>query len=295
METLPPFWSADEDPGGNCSAARCVPIGGTVLTILSSLASIIGSLLIIGTFLRWKDLRTIARMILVFLAISDLLAGIGYVFGASIYIHYYYLSGYCPYEANATNPTNPANVTSYQHLCTAQSFLTTLMPMASFLWTANLALYLFFSIIWPRMKFSRPLMILFHITAWGIPLVTCVAVAGSGYFGSSESRSSGGWCWIKYNPRKPIKFLMTELMAGKFWEIAVCVLALFVCIVIKIVMWRRFRKSKVLKGVWQLAVKGMAVSCVWTAKYPKYHKYPFSVCDHYFNTLVAIHWFSTYC
>lgn len=246
--TLPPLWSVDGaddlDPGGNCSAARCVPQAATALTVLSSLGSIIGSLLIIGTFLRWKDLRTIARMILVFLAISDLLAAIGYVFGASIYIHYYYITGYCHYEANATNP---ANITSYQHLCTAQSFLTTLMPMASFLWTANLALYLFFSILWPKMNFARSLMILFHITAWGIPLVTCIAVVSEGYFGSSESRSSGGWCWIKYNPSKPIKYFMTELMAGKFWEIAVCVLALFVCIVIKIVMWRRFRKSKVLE------------------------------------------------
>lgn len=257
-QTLPPFpsWSADDveedsgDPGGTCSEAKCVPASGVAFTIISSVGSIIGSLLIICTFLRWKDLRTIARMILVFLALSDLLAGIGYVFGAAIYIQYYYMTGFCQNSSNGSayylNPV--VNLSSYQRLCEAQSFLTTIMPMASFLWTANLAIYLFFSIVWPRMKFTKILMIIFHVTAWGIPLVTCVVVLSTGYFGSSESRSSGGWCWIKYkNPSHHVNYFIVELMAGKIWEIGVCVLALVMCIAIKVVMAKRF-KTKVQWG-----------------------------------------------
>lgn len=252
-QTLPPFlWSADDsDPGGNCTAAKCIPSPGVALTIISSVGSIIGSLLIICTFLRWKDLRTIARMILVFLALSDLLAGIGYVFGAAIYIRYYYITGYCPISSNDSAYLNPAvNVSLYEHLCTAQSFLTTIMPMASFLWTANLAIYLLYSIVWPKMKFTKILMIIFHVTAWGIPLVTCITVISTDYFGSSESRSSGGWCWIKYKkPSHRVNYYVVELMAGKIWELGVCVLALFVCIAIKVVVAKRFRKTKT--KVWE--------------------------------------------
>ena len=195
-------------------------------------------------------------MILVFLAISDLLAGIGYVFGAAIYIHYYYINGYCD-DKNSSNfsAINPANITTYQHLCTIQSFVTTLMPVTSFLWTGNLAIYLFVSIVWPKIKITKILMILFHVTAWGIPLVTCVAILATGYFGSSQSRSSGGWCWIKYKDHgHQGDYYAAESMAGKVWEIGVCVLALFVCIAIKVIMARRFRKSKVcgiLRGVLQ--------------------------------------------
>lgn len=252
LQTLPPLSLSavdndDLDPGGNCSKAKCVPPAGVALTIISSVASIVGSLLIICTFLRWKDLRTIARMILVFLAISDLLAGIGYVFGAAIYIHYYYIDGYC-YSNSSGNSSimNPANVTSYEYLCEIQSFFTTIMPMSSFLWTANLALYLFFSVLWPKIKFTKILMIFFHVTAWGIPLVTCVTILATGYFGASESRSSGGWCWIKYKDYGDRRnYYAAELMAGKIWEIGVCVLALFVCIAIKVVGAKRFKKSKV--------------------------------------------------
>ena len=232
----------------NCPQTRCIPHPelNTALTIISSLASVVGSLLIIGTFIKWKDLRTIARMILVFLAIADLFSGIGYIFGAGLYIHYYIASGFCSNNSNETS--NPTDET-YDHLCAVQSFITTLMPMASFFWTANLAIYLFFSIALRRINIAKILMVIFHITAWGIPLVTCIVLAALHRLGNS-SRSSGGWCWIKLFhdnttisiPRGEfVKYYAIEFMAGKGWEIAVCVLSLILCISIKVIVWRRYR------------------------------------------------------
>ncbi len=246
--------NGQDDEFAHCHAAQCLYRPSVAFTVISSAGSIVGSLLIICTFLTWKDLRTVARMILVFLAISDLFTGLGYMFGAAIYIQYYYYTyDHCSSSGNATsgndsNSTNALpNSTTYQRLCTAQSFFTTLMPMASFLWTANLAIYLFFSIMWQRIKFTRVLMIVFHVTAWGIPLVTCVAIVSTGYFGPSESRTSGGWCWITFDSHhdSKIKYYVIEFMAGKMWEIGVCVLALVICIAVKIVVWRRFKKTKV--------------------------------------------------
>lgn len=236
--------------GKNKSCSTCIPAGGVALTAVSSIASVIGSLLIICTFLCWKDLRTIARMILVFLAIADLFTGIGYLFGSAIYIHYYYIhTDICPEDpddmTNSSVYYPKINSTTYQHLCIAQSFLTTLMPMASFFWTANLAIYLFFSVALRKMDFARTFMIVFHVTAWGIPLVTCVAIVSKSYFGPS-SVTSGGWCWIKYNSNDDkTVFYVIETMAGKGWEMCVCVLALVLCVAIKFIIWRRNKKNEV--------------------------------------------------
>lgn len=237
----------DSASSPNC-ATKCITMANVCFTILSSVGSVVGSLLIIGTFLKWQDLRTVARMILVFLAVSDLLTGLGYIFGAAVYIDYYYVkTGYCPRNDSLllhVNQSDPRDDPTYKKLCMAQSFLTTLMPMASFLWTANLAIYLFFSIVWQRIKHAKILMAVFHITAWGIPLVTCIAVASEKYFGASGSRSSGGWCWIKYNETEKTQFYVVEFMAGKVWEIGVCALAIFVCVATKIIILRRVRKTK---------------------------------------------------
>lgn len=232
---------------------RCIPQGSIALTILSSLGSIVGSLLIIGTFLRWKDLRTVARMILVFLAIADLFTGIGYLFGAAIYLNYQSNSPYCRDHHNSS--TLQTVSTTYDYLCTVQSFFTTLMPMASFLWTANLSIYLFFSIGLQKIDFAKKLMIPFHLTAWGIPLVTCIVILGLHEFGPSYVQSSGAWCWIKSNysssndlnmqRRDYTKQFIMELVAGKMWEIAVCLLSLALCIAIKVSVWRRYKIPKV--------------------------------------------------
>lgn len=235
------FWSDANQTLNGCNS--CIPPVSVAFTILSSVASIVGSLLIICTFLYWKDLRTIARMILVFLAIADLLSGVGYVFGAGIYIKFFIIGDYCPSNYSYTDSYTDH---TYQRLCEAQSFLTTLMPMASFLWTGNLAIYLFFSIAWQRTNFAKTFMLIFHIIAWGIPLVTCVTILVEKWFGQSLSRSSGGWCWIamKNNTAGP-SYYAIEWMAGKGWEVAVCVLALVVCVAIKIIVWKRVNTPKV--------------------------------------------------
>ena len=226
-------------------APRCSSHASIILTIISSVGSVIGSLLIIGTFLKWKDLRTVARMILVFLAIADLLTSLGYMFGAAINLQY---------RSPTRNCTGSIS-TSYTDLCIAQSFLTTVMPMASFFWTANLTVYLFFAIGLKKIDFAKKLMIPFHVIAWGIPLVTCTVIMALNQFGASDQQSSGPWCWIKNNinssnsleeQRRAYKmYFIMEFMAGKMWEMAVCVLSLTLCVIIKVQVWRRYRVSKV--------------------------------------------------
>ncbi len=244
----------DASNNTSINSTGCLPLASVVLTIISSVASVIGSLLIIGTFVCWKDLRTIARMILVFLAIADLFTAIGYIFGAIIYIRYYLATGFCS-SPSYSYEEDPIHNSTYNKLCQAQSFFTTLFPIASFIWTGNLAIYLFLSVSLRRFQFAKSFMILSHITSWGIPLVTCVFVAGFGLLGPSGSQASGGWCWIALNIKNKSEedvavqyknYFITELFAGKIWEISVCVLSVFLYVAIKVILWRRKKQTKVM-------------------------------------------------
>lgn len=109
------------------------------ITIVSSTASIFGSSLIILTYLMWRDIRTVARTIVVFLAVADLLTAVGYLFGAIVFLRYK------PDDANFTYSSS-----RYKSLCEAQSFITTTFPISSFLWTSHLAVYLFVTIVLQR-------------------------------------------------------------------------------------------------------------------------------------------------
>ena len=212
-----------------------IPSGSVYTTMLSSIASMFGSFLIILTFLMWKDLRTIARAILVFLAIADFLTALGYVFGAVVY-----LESKGDYTSEA----------KYQYLCRFQSFMTTTFPISSFLWTMNLAIYLFVMIVLRKGQLAKKLVIPFHIIAWGIPLAICIPAVSTGVLGEANSRTSVSWCFVHFNDTLPdnstavyrqriAKFYAFEFICGKIWEIIACIVSLVLYIIIKFTLtWR---------------------------------------------------------
>lgn len=60
---------------------------------------------------------------------------------------------------------------------------------------------------------------LFHVTAWGIPLVIALLGYELHAVGNPHDMVSSGWCWIKYSPTKRKKMIIWMLIAGKGWEI----------------------------------------------------------------------------
>ena len=211
------------------------PSATAITTILSSVASMIGSFLIIFTFVLWKDVRTVARAILVFLAIADFLTGAGYLFGSIVFLSY----------------GNNTDVDSYRKLCTAQSFITTVFPISSFLWTTHLAIYLFVTIVLHKIKLAKKLLVIFHLTAWGIPLLVCLPSAITGKLGPSSDYTSIGWCFVEFNGtlstnatqadvyKKLAEFYGFEFLCGKFWEIMAYIVALTLYVLVKISLWWR--------------------------------------------------------
>ena len=216
----------------NPSYKDAIPRGTGITTILSSFFSILGSLLIIITFVAYKEVRTVGRAILVFLAIADFFTAVGYIFGAGVFLRYQ------PTE----NETNYS--ATYLRLCEAQSFITTVFPISSFLWTTNLAVYFFVAIVLRKIQFVKKLFVVFHITGWGIPLLICIPALAAGVLGPSGSHSSASWCWIRFDQNKPeelTKFYWLEVVCGKFWEIMTYFVALLLCLIVKYTIFKRVR------------------------------------------------------
>ncbi len=222
-----------------CNATNLTLVGSIYTTMVSSVASVVGSCLIIISFAVWSDLRTTARAILVFLAIADLFTALGYLFASILFLANY----------NKYNDIPPS-------LCTFQSFITTAFPISSFLWTANLAVYLFVSITLRKAKMAKKLMLLFHITAWGIPLLLCIPGAAAMVLGgqkqvAASTQGTVAWCWVSFNNSfdnrssvddarfRLTELHMMELVFGKLWEICVFIIAIVLCVSVKISLQKK--------------------------------------------------------
>lgn len=186
------------------------------LTILACFLSIIGSLLVILSYVLWRDVRrSIARAIVLCLAICDLMSASGYLMAPILFYAF----------SNGTDERTPIP----DDPCKAQSFLTTTFVLASFFWTSYLALYFLITLVFQKTQWSKKMMIFFLTTAWTIPLVICIAATSAEWLGPSQYSTVGPWCWISdsnlYNktsdelPQYIGLYFFMEAIAGKFWEI----------------------------------------------------------------------------
>ena len=191
------------------------------LTLTSSSLSIFGSCLIILTFILWKDVRSsTARIIVFFLAIADLGTGLSFFASSAGYISYY-------------SKDDLGNSSTYGHFCSIMSYFTTFFPVSSFFWTAYLALYFVIALVFKKPRWSGKLIILFNLTAWSIPFVICTAAFVLGILGNSDSRTSGGWCFVtfhgtgRFNNYSYGTYLWLEAVCGKGWELLFYAVVIF--------------------------------------------------------------------
>ena len=192
-------------------------------SLASCTLSCLGSLLIVYSYWRWKDIRTGSRSIITFLAIADFFTAAGYIIAAGNYLTYF-----GEYEAT------PQCVV-FQQICEMQSYLTTWSSMSSFAWTSALALYLYLTIVHGRILLANNLIPLFHVIAWVLPIVICLPLLLTNNLGFSRLASSN-WCFIRGRNdlfEVQVKPIVLSLVAGKLWEMLTYVL------VIVLYVWMR--------------------------------------------------------
>ena len=148
-----------------------------VISTFSSL-SVLGSIIIIATYVKWTDIRITSRRFLVFISISDLLVSSGFL-----------VISLLPEDYRETG----------NFACLAQSFITSSASIMSFMWSTSLAIYLYFTVVRNRQVLADRLISVFHLVCWMTgPIINIIAVTQNA-LGSSSDEVTAGWCWVTYH------------------------------------------------------------------------------------------------
>lgn len=181
------------------------------ISMVSCGLSVVGTLLIITSFLCFKELRSLGRQILVNISAMDLGVALANFAGAAAYFDGYYhkqtncttrLAPILPLVTRHT-PTNvPANVTvmcpesgTIDGLCISQAFFSVYFTYASILWTNSLSCYLYFRIVHNGTNLALYSLRFSYVFCYLMPLFLSVWLVLAGKIGFSPYESSG-WCSI---------------------------------------------------------------------------------------------------
>lgn len=210
----------------NCTAGFVSIENGPLpsyVAIVSSGFSCLGSILIVVTFFALKDMRSGAQKIITCLAIADFVSAAGYIVGSANFLTHF-------------NKTDPGECNVFQKLCEAQATFTSWSSLVSFLWTAILAFYFYLIIVYRRVQVAARLMPLYHIIAWGTPLLIVVPLVATHHLGYAPYAASN-WCFVKdskytHQGLTSVTEIIIILFNGKLWEILtyIIVTVLFILI-----------------------------------------------------------------
>ena len=159
-----------------------------IAVAVSCILSIIGSSLIILTYFCFKDLRTLARHILVCLSIADFIVATANLIGLLFYYQRF---------VTVTSPSyNSSDDYIPKHWCEVQAAFTVYGTESSILWTIAVSLYMFVLIVLQKRHWGKNLLLFFHIVCWGVPFVLTLWLGVDGFLGFEHS-ATPGFCAIK--------------------------------------------------------------------------------------------------
>ena len=191
--------------GVNCTGEQQPPHTETAILVLVGITcclSVLGTLLIISSYLFFKVLRTPARLILVHLSFMDLGIALAHLTGV-IMVDFTY-NYYNKINTNSSElSSNTSNFSMVNFACKTQATLTTFFTLSSFFWTGFLAVYMYFRIVHISTNTVVQRMFYFsYLFCYGCPLGVAVWMLLTGRLG--YTRFSGGWCSLivadKANP-----------------------------------------------------------------------------------------------
>lgn len=144
--------------------------------------SILGSLLIIGTFVAYKDVRTIPRQLLVNLSVADLVTALSNLVGIAV-----------DFGVHVTH--GDSNSKSLENFCKAQAFFSQLGTNASIYWTIAVAAYMFMVVVANKGDLANRLLPVYYVLCWGLSVVVMAWFIAAGYLGWQRD-TTPGWCDI---------------------------------------------------------------------------------------------------
>ena len=139
-----------------------------LLTGASSFMSLFGGFVIVLSYVRLRQIRNFTRTLLLYLTIADLMTATGNLVATIRYgiVH----SSHSVEDNWVQNCSEQASKAVYRPVCVGQSFVTTFSNMASFFWTAIIALHIWISVTFRSKKAEMTCAhIFFHVISWCVP------------------------------------------------------------------------------------------------------------------------------
>ena len=189
------------------------------VAISSSLLSCAGTLVILATYYKFPDLRSVAQTIITLLAVADFFTAAGYVVGSINYLVHF-------------NDTAQSDCKLFERICSMQSLVTSWSTLSSCAWTCILAIHFFLVVAWNKQaswKWRR--LLFYNVFAWVSPGLIMVPLLATGKLGFAHYTSSN-WCYIKVSNYSDSlsdnkDAILYMFLAGKLWEIGTYILILF--------------------------------------------------------------------
>ena len=205
---------------------------GRVFASVMSSFSMAGALLIIFSYLLFKDIRTKARQVLFHLSIADFGVGCTNLIGAVVY--YFHFIHECEYGKHLLLPC-----TAYKGLCKTQAFFAAFFTIASILWTLVLALYVYILVVDTGRKLSDWIVRVGYFVCWGMALFVSLWFVLTHKLGTTNL-GSGGWCSLRVENKLGNVNIFIVLFGSDLW-----VMITFVVILVLYTSTHCYLKMKV--------------------------------------------------
>ena len=176
--------------------------------------SMIGSAMIILTYIIFRQLRNQTRYILLHLSLMDFGVALGNFIGAVIYFDRYYYDYY-----NIHHDFDVPDKLDYP--CKIQAAVSVTCNTSSVLWTVAVAVYLHFRIVTHsgpgKEKFFFFLVIALTVLCYGVPILLLVWLLLTERLGFAPYDSSG-WCTlVVLSPDRTEDDILASVYGNDFW------------------------------------------------------------------------------
>lgn len=184
----------------------------SLLTVvaLCCVFSMLGSLLIIFSYLFIPDIRTTSRSILVHLSIADFGVACANFIGATVYFHGYFQLNNCE-----KLPDNSVCIV-VNGFCTAQAFFAGYFTLSSVLWTLGLAVYIYALVATVHSTFPVHIARFLYVFCWGMPLLVAIWLLQTNRLGYSP-HGGAGWCSLKLASERKEEQIFVVVFGNDLW------------------------------------------------------------------------------
>lgn len=159
-------------------------VGLRIVVGITCFLSLLGSLLIILSYVLFKDLRTSARLILVHLSVADFGVAASNLFGEAYH-----------FDRHFNGSLNSLTPVSLDRLCKAQAFFAHFCTISSVLWTMALAAFMY--VVVTKLKSSvasdKGFLRFSYVFCYGLSLLVNVWMICTNRLGFSPF-DTAGWC-----------------------------------------------------------------------------------------------------